>query len=506
MSKKLRNGRDIWSIFGKVVPTAIFPLLSLTVQAQDSLTPRIINGENASKNYPWMVALVASEKDDSTEAHFCGGSLIGSQHILTAAHCVEGILNPLDLQVLIGVRELPFARGDRREILGFKIHPKYDPITIENDLAIIKLAKPVSNQPISLGRQGDILSYSANTSGLALGWGTTDARDPILPTILQQASLPIESDDVCSAELGRYYKPQSMMCAGKKASTATATDGVDTCSGDSGGPLVITDKNGELKQVGVTSWGFGCGSAKTRGVYAEVAPNESFVLSYPDAPPTSIDGPLLKTASADGIAYVGQALSCLPGKYLGDAVTDFKYRWYMYEETQIPSSGATTSVYTPGQGDLSKTIGCSVVASNAGGSTLELFSPAMTVVDLPITPTPASSNESAKDVTAPSITLTKLFCRSSHCLGLFSVGDTETGVSSVTATLEQILKSKCARGVKCSKGKTTSLKSESLGGGLWSFIFKRNAKASGKVTLTVQATDGAGNLGTLQMAKRIRQQ
>lgn len=504
MSKSSKLGKEIARLFGKVVPTVLLPLFSIAAQQQDSRAPRIINGENASKNYPWMVALVESKKDDSTEAHFCGGTLIGPQHILTAAHCVDWTSSPLDIQILIGVRDLPFARGERRDILGFKIHPKYDPITVENDLAIIKLAKPTSYQPVALARQGDILGYSANTSGMALGWGVTDEKYPILPTTLQQAWMPIESDDVCSSELGRLYKPQSMMCAGTKASNSTAADGVDTCYGDSGGPLLITDEKGEFKQVGVTSWGFGCSGVKTRGVYAEIAPNESFALSYPDAPPSSLDGPTLKTLGTNGAAYVGQEISCLPGKFLGDTVTEFKYRWYIQGESLTLISGATTSSYTPGQSDLSKMIGCSVVASNAGGSTDELFSSMELIIDLPVTPTPVAPESSPKDITAPNISLTKLFCRNSHCIGIFSVSDNESGVSTVTATLEQILKSKCVRRTQCSKVKTTSVQSESLGGGLWSFTFKRNPKAKGRVTLHVNALDGAGNSGTLQVIKKLR--
>jgi hypothetical protein len=61
-----------------------------------------------------------------------------------------------------------------------------------------------------------------------------------------------------------------MLCAGLLASSPDAGDGVDVCNGDSGGPILV--RAGEAwTQVGITSWGFECGSDEFAGVYTRVA-------------------------------------------------------------------------------------------------------------------------------------------------------------------------------------------------------------------------------------------
>jgi hypothetical protein len=52
---------------------------------------QIVGGEKATKNeYPWVVGLNRDYK--CRGAPVCGGALISSQHIITAAHCIEGFL------------------------------------------------------------------------------------------------------------------------------------------------------------------------------------------------------------------------------------------------------------------------------------------------------------------------------------------------------------------------------------------------------------------------------
>ena len=48
------------------------------------------------------------------------------------------------------------------------------------------------------------------------------------------------------------------------------------CQGDSGGPMIVRDASGDFVQVGVISWGRGCGGT-TAGVYARVAPFKGWI-------------------------------------------------------------------------------------------------------------------------------------------------------------------------------------------------------------------------------------
>ncbi len=246
---------------------------------------RVVNGKPSAEGaWPWMVALLNSEDPEDTSAHFCGGSLIGPRHILTAAHCVSGS-SPELIQVLIGARELRFEKGDRHDIIGIRVHKQYNAATTTNDLAILELANPVSNQPINLALKADAALYQSGQDATIIGWGMTSADRPILPTILQEAKIPIQSDAVCLNDMGRLFNSKSMLCAGIKATTDSSGDGVGGCYGDSGGPLMVPDGNNQWKQVGVVSWGFGCADSKSWSVFSDLPANETF-LAGDVTPPT----------------------------------------------------------------------------------------------------------------------------------------------------------------------------------------------------------------------------
>ncbi len=484
-------------------------LAATVVQAEPppERTPRVINGTNASAGaFPWMVALLRANEPDSTEAQFCGGTLIGQQHILTAAHCVAE-LNPSDVQVLIGEQELPFGKGARREIRGYKIHPLWNRVTLENDLAIIKLMQPVSTQPIAMAHYSDKALYDGGALGSVLGWGQKDPQFPLLPTVLQEAKVPIQTDKTCLEELGRWFKPNSMMCAGVKSSSAQVGDGVDTCYGDSGGPLILKDINGVTKQVGVTSWGFACANDKTRGVYAEVAANEGFVFSFPDAPPFATSDPTILMADKATAATVGQPLTCSPGTYAGDPVLGLSYKWYRVADTDIPIKGATFAMYVPINEDANRVIKCSVIASNGGGQSQEEFSEIVSISDAPAavataTPTDGVSTEMNKDKTGPNVKISQKLCKERICKVLIVADDVESGILSVTATLQQTAQRRCTNSRVCSKTQSRPVQVTSITSEVWTATFRVVPRAKGRVLLTVSATDKEGNTSSAVLKMR----
>uniref|UniRef100_A0A670K1U5 Anionic trypsin-like n=1 Tax=Podarcis muralis TaxID=64176 RepID=A0A670K1U5_PODMU len=204
---------------------------------------KIVGGYTCQElSVPYQVSLNAGY-------HFCGGSLISSQWVVSAAHCFQ--LGEYNINVLEGSEELIDAE---KQIP----HPKYDPVTTDNDIMLIKLATPATLnsrvRAISLPSK----CVAAGTECLISGWGNTLSDGFNLPELLQCLDAPVLSDAECKDALVGQITP-NMICAGY------LEGGKDSCDGDSGGPMVC---NGELQ--GIVSWGIGCALKGFPGVYTKV--------------------------------------------------------------------------------------------------------------------------------------------------------------------------------------------------------------------------------------------
>ncbi|XP_008056840.1 cationic trypsin-3 [Carlito syrichta] len=210
---------------------------------------KIVGGYTCQKNsIPYQVSLNAGY-------HFCGGSLINDQWVVSAAHCYKS-----RIQVRLGEYNIDVLEGDEQFINSAKIirHPKYNAATIDNDIMLIKLNSPavISSRvsTVSLPRA----CAAAGTQCLISGWGNTLSSGTNYPELLQCLNAPILSDTACrNAYPGKITS--NMICLG------FLEGGKDSCQGDSGGPVVC---NGELQ--GIVSWGYGCAQQGKPGVYTKV--------------------------------------------------------------------------------------------------------------------------------------------------------------------------------------------------------------------------------------------
>lgn len=252
----------------------LFVPVSLQAKSLTQTQQKIVGGTTAVQgDWPWMVAL--SWSTFSASELFCGGSLINERWVLTAAHCLqqEGVVTSADsFAVFIGGSHLYNDPGQLRLVDRVIVHPGYDEVSSDNDLALLKLKTPVTNvETIALLPLATMDSLSVGTNTTVIGWGSTvgysgyDANPPapIYPDDLQQVTMPLVDNSVCNTNLGGSVN-SNMICAGLDGG------GVDSCQGDSGGPL-MTQQSGQWYQVGVVSWGIGCASAGYYGVYTRIS-------------------------------------------------------------------------------------------------------------------------------------------------------------------------------------------------------------------------------------------
>lgn len=192
---------------------------------------------------------------------FCGGSVIASQWVLTAAHCFAG-QEWDDLQVSVG--NVDYRQGTRIRVDQVRVHPQYDDGDMVNDVALLHLAAriPATASPITLnakGAGGDALEAHGAPVTVA-GWGSETpvvGQVPSLDTRLRKADLRVVGDSQCREDTNAA----TQVCAYSFLA--------DSCQGDSGGPLYATTGTSTV-QVGVVSYGFGCAVPQFPGVYAEV--------------------------------------------------------------------------------------------------------------------------------------------------------------------------------------------------------------------------------------------
>lgn len=469
-------------------------------KADGRVTPRVIGGIEATPGaWPFMVSLIDSSAPTSADGQFCGGTLIGPRHVLTAAHCVDrgyGPIEPSQVVVQIGGGDLSFAPlSGTEEVIGVAVHPSFNPNTLENDLAILKLRNPSAVTPVSLPPAAGTSLYPEGTIGTVVGWGATKKLADSLfggtflyPFKLNQGSVPIASDQTCTNELGRYFRGDTMMCAGQKASSAGASDAIDACYGDSGGPLLVDGGSGTKIQVGVVSWGIECGSSLTRGVYSEISSNLPFATSFPTALPLLLDPPLVVTGPSSPTP--GETVTCFTGTYDGDLPTSFEYtwrnQWGVINDQPLPTYTITAE---------DSAISCVVKAINSGGfiksesAEIAVVQPTPTPSPTP-SPTPTLSPEptSVPDQTPPSGSIISFSCTGRRCRVIATASDDSDNVARVYGLLER----SSTRSGRALIG-SFSFPTKRIAGGAWIGSFAINRRIRQRISLTLKVIDTAGN-------------
>ncbi|CAM5117600.1 unnamed protein product [Eretmochelys imbricata] len=243
---------------GRLCSPLALELLVMTVLrgcGQPRISGRIVGGGDAPRGrWPWQVSI------QHNGHHFCGGSLISAQWVVSAAHCFQLSDLVSSYRVNLGEYQLSYPSQCRisSPVSQIFVHPNYNSTWKSADIALLRLKQPVqyTNEILPVCLPGPSDSFPDNHMCWVTGWGRIDSEVSLPPpSTLQEVQVQLVGTAACNAlynidpdpKIGRDPVKPDMFCAGY------AEGQRDSCQGDSGGPLVC-EKDGTWYLAGIVSW------------------------------------------------------------------------------------------------------------------------------------------------------------------------------------------------------------------------------------------------------------
>jgi len=259
---------EVTAFFGDVVVDNDDPSVRST-----GFESRIINGARADPSeYPFLVSLRVGDQ------HYCAGSIVHPNVIVTAAHCIEPVRQKgSDIPFVVGTMDVETGSSNYIGTKASVVRGGYNAATHDNDVSVLLLNDALTNvETIPLATPGTVVSKAAQLR--IAGWGLQDESSTSLSPYLMEADVTFVDREECNKILGYGRISDNMICAGD------LINGRDACQGDSGGPLIHLKDNGDGTKspelLGVVSWGIGCGRVGLPGVYSSIPYFHEWIQSY----------------------------------------------------------------------------------------------------------------------------------------------------------------------------------------------------------------------------------
>ncbi|MGA9874506.1 MAG: serine protease [Solirubrobacteraceae bacterium] len=506
----------------QTAPAGAIPLTGGPLPGEALLVPQIVGGQESSiSQFPWQAFVLVEE--GSGKYGSCGGSILSSTTILTAAHCVteEGTetkypekqifvivgANVADVQALLEIEEAEADSGftwrpTEKEEESFvaplgpsgaqievgknasvRVDPDYAAITSSNpvakdDVAVITLSGPLELTPArntaAISLVGVGATPTAGTSLSISGYGKEEGAETAKPNgKLYSTTLTAMSGSACQ----EYAGPQNAIYLCAESATSA------TCQGDSGGPL--TEGNPAV-EVGIVDSGLaGCPAGKPSLFTNVASPEIRDFIEGNESPPIAPRPSTLPTIKSVGAAPVDfSPLTCEPGTWAGSPTYIYTFQAGSIAGAVL-QSGAS-NVFTPPESLVGTPLVCVVQASNAGGvSTIHGVATAAI----------------AADTAAPTALITALKCHLQACTMSISASDPNAVALTLTSSAAYEVTAKCQvkKGKKKKKGKqpvchktlTVKVPVSAVSPGVYSAAATKLPYGE-KITFTALATNAAG--------------
>lgn len=248
---------------------AILPLCQLALgftPTENLVCGRVVGGSAAAaESAPYIVSFQQSG------VHYCAGSILNANWVLTAAHCLTSKSQVLSSKLIAGSNNVNGAASttQKRAISSYVIHDLYTGGIAPYDIGLVYTA--TAFQWTTAVKAINLPSAKVVPTGNAdlYGWGSISTTSvPSYPSVLQVAkNIPIISESACVTALGS----KGIDVHSTNICTGPLTGGIGICTSDSGGPLVQT-QNGKTTLIGIVSWGkVPCGQPNSPSVYVQVS-------------------------------------------------------------------------------------------------------------------------------------------------------------------------------------------------------------------------------------------
>ncbi|KAH8401829.1 hypothetical protein KR009_008177, partial [Drosophila setifemur] len=250
-------GRSLQSM--DLVHTLLFLILIGRELDAQKVQPRIVGGTTTTQSA--VGGYVLNLRYDGT--FYCGGSLVTSLYVVTAAHCLINY-DASRITVQGGVSQLS-QTGVIRKVAKYFIPGTFSSSSLKDDVGVIRLQSAMSGSNINTISLCQV-QWSPGDYMRVSGWGTTRYRNSNPSNQLRTVRIQLIRKNVCQ----RAYRGQDTLTA---SSFCARSSGKDSCSGDSGGGVIFKNQ-----LCGIVSWGLGCANAQYPGVYTSVHRMRSFIL------------------------------------------------------------------------------------------------------------------------------------------------------------------------------------------------------------------------------------